>query len=66
MFERGLALNPNDNQGARFCWDDVRAGLTWEAAQERDELAEARQAEAARLARLRRSQLGGTDGSRMN
>ena len=33
VFERGLALNPNDNQGARFCWDDVRAGLTWEAAQ---------------------------------
>jgi len=66
VFERILALNPNDNQGARFCWYDVRAGLTWEAAQERDELAEAQQAEAANQARLRRSQLGGTNGSPMH
>lgn len=29
-FERILMLNPNDNQGARFCWHDVRAGRTWE------------------------------------
>jgi hypothetical protein len=29
-FERILMLNPNDNQGARFCWQDVRAGRTWE------------------------------------
>jgi tetratricopeptide (TPR) repeat protein len=30
VFERILALNPNDNQGARFCLFDVRAGLSWE------------------------------------
>jgi len=65
VFERILALNPNDNQGARFCWYDARAGLTWEAVQQRDELAEAQQAEAARQARLGRSQLGGTNGSPM-
>lgn len=29
VFERMLALNPNDNQGARFCWDDVRRGRSW-------------------------------------
>jgi hypothetical protein len=64
VFERILALNPNDNQGARFCWLDVRAGRTWEAAQQRDE---AEQAEAARKARIRRSQLDGTsEDPRMN
>jgi hypothetical protein len=36
VFERILALNPNDNQGVRFCWHDVRAGRTWEAAQQHD------------------------------
>jgi hypothetical protein len=30
VFERILALNPNDNQGVRFCWDDVRHGRRWE------------------------------------
>lgn len=29
VFERMLWLNPNDNQGARFCWLDVRAGRSW-------------------------------------
>lgn len=29
-FERILSLNPNDNQGARFCWDEVRRGVSWE------------------------------------
>lgn len=29
VFERMLWLNPNDNQGARFLLDDVRAGRTW-------------------------------------
>ncbi len=29
VFERGLALNPPDNQGLRFCWDDLRGGLPW-------------------------------------
>jgi tetratricopeptide (TPR) repeat protein len=39
VFERILAFNPNDNQGARFCWYDARQGKTWEQAQERDEAA---------------------------
>lgn len=30
VFERILSLNPNDNQGVRECWDDVRNGRTWE------------------------------------
>jgi hypothetical protein len=30
VFERILALNPNDNQGIRFCWFDLRHGRTWE------------------------------------
>jgi hypothetical protein len=29
-FERLLSLNPSDNQGARFCWDEVRKGRIWE------------------------------------
>ncbi|MBN1770314.1 MAG: tetratricopeptide repeat protein [Deltaproteobacteria bacterium] len=40
VFERILLLNPNDNQGARFCRQDVRAGRTWEEAQDRDQAAE--------------------------
>jgi hypothetical protein len=36
-FERNLSLNPNDNQGVRFCWEDVRRGRTWEECQEGDE-----------------------------
>jgi|HubBroStandDraft_1064217.scaffolds.fasta_scaffold03633_3 hypothetical protein len=36
-FERILSLNPNDNQGVRFCWEDVRRGRTWERTQEREE-----------------------------
>lgn len=39
VFERILALNPNDNQGARFCWDDVRQGRSWEETQGREEAA---------------------------
>ena len=30
VFARVLALNPSDNQGARFCWADVRQGRTWD------------------------------------
>jgi tetratricopeptide (TPR) repeat protein len=41
VFERILALNPNDNQGVRFCWHDVRRGRTWEQLQALD--AEARE-----------------------
>jgi tetratricopeptide (TPR) repeat protein len=33
VFERLLAFNPNDNQGVRFCWHDVRSGRSWEEAQ---------------------------------
>lgn len=32
VFERMLSLNPNDNQGVRACWDDVRHGRSWEVA----------------------------------
>lgn len=37
VFERILSLNPNDNQGVRFCWEDVRLGKSWEAATQREE-----------------------------
>lgn len=37
VFERLLSLNPNDNQGARFCWFDVREGRSWAEAQAREE-----------------------------
>lgn len=37
VFERILSLNPNDNQGARFCWEDVRHGRSWEEGQRREE-----------------------------
>jgi hypothetical protein len=37
VFERSLSLNPNDNQGVRFCWNDVRKGRSWEETQERDD-----------------------------
>jgi hypothetical protein len=36
VFERILSLNPNDNQGVRFCWDDVRSGRSWDEMQERE------------------------------
>lgn len=36
VFARILALNPNDNQGARFCLFDVRAGLSWEEMRDRE------------------------------
>ena len=29
VFERMLSLNPNDNQGVRSCWDDIRNGRDW-------------------------------------
>ena len=31
VFERILSLNPNDNQGARFLWIDIRDGHPWRA-----------------------------------
>jgi hypothetical protein len=39
VFERILSLNPNDNQGVRFCWEDVRNGRSWEEMQEREDAA---------------------------
>jgi len=30
VFERILSLNPNDNQGVRCCWQDIREGRSWE------------------------------------
>ncbi len=41
VFERMLSLNPNDNQGVRFCRDDLRHGRSWEEMQEREEAAAA-------------------------
>jgi hypothetical protein len=37
VFERMLSFNPNDNQGVRFCWDDVRHGRSWEEMQEKED-----------------------------
>lgn len=37
LFERILSFNPNDNQGVRFCWEDVRHGRSWEAMHERED-----------------------------
>ena len=37
VFERILALNPNDNQGVRFCWNDVRQGRAWEEMRARED-----------------------------
>lgn len=44
VFERILALNPNDNQGVRFCWQEVRTGRSWEEMQERADAAARRRA----------------------
>jgi hypothetical protein len=41
VFERILSLNPNDNQGVRACWNDVRNGRNWREQQEREEAAAA-------------------------
>ena len=37
VFLRILALNPNDNQGVRFCWRDLLEGRSWEQGKQRDE-----------------------------
>jgi len=37
VFERILSLNPNDNQGVRFCWEDVRQGRSWETTKARED-----------------------------
>ena len=36
VFERILSLDPNDNQGVRFCWEHVRDGGSWEAMRARE------------------------------
>lgn len=36
VFERILSLNPNDNQGVRFCWYDVCEGRSWKELDERE------------------------------
>ena len=41
VFERILSLNPNDNQGVRVCWNDLREGRTWEDGEARDAKEEA-------------------------
>jgi len=40
LFERILSLNPNDNQGVRVCWEDVRNGRSWEEMQALEESVE--------------------------
>ncbi len=57
VFDRILALNPNDNQGARFSLFDVRAGLSWDdmRAREAREAARLRKAVARVRARARQS-----------
>lgn len=37
VFERILSLNPNDNQGVRFCWHDLHHGMSWEEMRVREE-----------------------------
>jgi len=39
VFERILALNPNDEQGVRFCWHDVCRGRSWDEMQAGEEAA---------------------------
>jgi len=36
-FERILSFNPDDNQGVRFCWADVRARRSWDEANAAEE-----------------------------
>jgi hypothetical protein len=38
-FERIIAFNPNDNQGVRFLWEDVRKGRRWQEMEEQEEAA---------------------------
>jgi hypothetical protein len=42
VFERILSLNPNDNQGVRFCWHDVLEGGTWAEMRQREDAARVR------------------------
>ncbi len=40
IFTRVLTLNPPDNQGARFCLQDLRKGITWETMRNHEARAE--------------------------
>jgi tetratricopeptide (TPR) repeat protein len=67
VFERILAFNPNDNQGARFCWYDARQGKTWEQAQEPERAEAAARAGAVRKVRAAGPRRGSRDpGPRMS
>ncbi len=46
MFERILSLNPNDNQGVRCCWEDLRYGRSWEERRGRERAARAKRFQA--------------------
>jgi hypothetical protein len=37
VFGRILSLNPNDNQGVRVCWNDVRHGRSWDEMEARED-----------------------------
>lgn len=41
VFERILSLNPNDNQGVRCCWQDIREKRSWEEMNVREEAEQA-------------------------
>jgi tetratricopeptide (TPR) repeat protein len=41
VFERMLSLNPNDNQGVRSCWYDVRHRRSWEETQAQEDVVRA-------------------------
>jgi hypothetical protein len=42
VFERILSLNPDDNQGVRFCWEDLRQGRSWAEKEQEDAAAAAK------------------------
>lgn len=67
VFERILSFNPNDNQGARFCWYEARQGRTWEQMQAQERAEAAARAEAVRKVRAAAPRRGSRDpGPRMS
>jgi tetratricopeptide (TPR) repeat protein len=63
VFEHNLALNPNDNQGVRFCWYDVCDGRSWADAQK---LERKRERQIAKDVAARRAQLVAESNRRLN
>ena len=61
VLERILAFNPNDNQGARFCLQDIREQTTWEQAQARDDADDARREDAVQKMRASRTESASSD-----